>query len=599
VTTIPDELIEQVRDAADLVELLGEHVALKRTGADYRGPCPFHGGTHRNFAVIPKKQLYYCFVCHAGGDVFTFYMKRFGMDYPTAVREVARRVGIVIPERQASGPDPNEPLYEAVAVAQEWYARQLREAPDAEAARRYVASRGLSLEELHPVGLGFAPAGSAFLEAMQKLGVGPEILQAAGLALTREDGTLRARFWGRLLFPIHDLRGRVVGFGGRVLGDGEPKYLNSPESEIFHKGRLLYNLHAARHAIRKAEHALLVEGYFDVLRLVLAGLEHVVAPLGTGFTSEQGKLLRRFTARTTILFDSDSAGLRATFRAADELLRAGMNVAVATMPEGEDPDTLARGGGAAAVERVLRDAVDVFERKVQLLERKGWLGNLSGRRQALDRLLPTLRAAADPVTRDLYIARIGEVLGVGREAVLREIAERRPPQPAPAAAHETGGPDAAPAPSPRRYRLSPERDLIRAAVRDPTLRERIAEVVGDHAVLREPERSVLEALMALPASETSSALLDTLTGEARLLLAQMLEEAWAPPDLNALVTGAVDRIEARRLERELRELDRQLPLAPEAEKVVLAKRKEVLSRELARLHPGRWNVIRKGRSSAR
>ena len=245
----------------------------------------------------------------------------------------------------------------------------------------------------------------AFLEAMERLGVSPETLEAAGLALKREDGTRRPRFWGRLLFPIHDLRGRVVGFGGRVLGDGEPKYLNSPESEVFHKGRMLYNLHEARHAVRKAEHALLVEGYFDVLRLVLAGVEHVAAPLGTGFTLEQGKLLRRFTSRATLLFDSDTAGLRATFRTADELLRSGMRVAVATMPEGEDPDSLVRAGGASAIEHVLRDSVDVFERKLQLLERKGWLGTLAGRRQALDRLLPTIRAASDPVTRDLYADR--------------------------------------------------------------------------------------------------------------------------------------------------------------------------------------------------
>jgi DNA primase len=591
--SIPDEIIEQVRDTADLVEVLGEHVALKRTGADYRGPCPFHGGTHRNFAVIPKKQLYYCFVCHAAGDVFTFYMKRFGMDYPTAVREVARRVGITIPERPTAGPDPNEPLYEAVAVAQEWYARQWRESPEAEGARRYATSRGFTLDDLHPVGLGYAPPGPAFLEAMQKLGLSVEQLEAAGLAMKRDDGTPRARFWGRLLFPIHDLRGRVVGFGGRVIGDGEPKYLNSPESEIFHKGRLLYNLHHARHPIRKAEHALLVEGYFDVLRLVLAGVEHVVAPLGTGFTADQGKLLRRFTARVTLLFDSDAAGLRATFRTADELLRAGVSVAVATMPEGEDPDTLVRAGGPAAVERVLRDAVDVFERKLQLLERKGWLGSLSGRRRALDRLLPTLRAAADAVTRDLYIARVGEALGVGRDAILRELADRppRPPLGPAGAGRETV--------SPPRARPGPERDLIRALLQDPGLRSRLKELMADPSVLREPERTVLLAVVGLPERETPATLIETLGGEAAVLLAQLLEQAWAPPDLDALVTGALNRLEARRVERELRDLDRQLPLAPEAEKPELAKRKEMLSRELHRLHPGRWNVIRKGRSGAR
>ncbi|HEY7728888.1 MAG TPA: DNA primase, partial [Candidatus Eisenbacteria bacterium] len=493
--SIPDEVIEQVRDAADLIEIIGEHVQLKRTGTDYRGPCPFHGGTHRNFAVIPRKQMFYCFVCHEAGDVFTFFMKKFGMDYPTAVRDVARRVGIAIPERQQAGPDPREPFFEAVAVAQEWYARQLREAPEARVARDYLVSREYTLDAVLPFGLGYAPTGNAFLDAMATLGVSPEVLVASGLALTREDGKLRARFWNRLLFPIHDLRGRAVGFGGRVLGEGEPKYLNSPESEIFHKGRLLYHLHEARHAIRKTEHALLVEGYFDVLRLVLAGVEHVVAPLGTGFTVEQGRLLRRYAPHATVLFDSDAAGLRATFRTADELLRAGVRVSVATMPGGEDPDSLARTGGSAAVEKVLRDALDVFERKLQLIERKGWMGSLSGRRQALDRLLPTLRAASDPVTRDLYLARVGEVLGVGREAIQRELAERRPePEP------PSGGDAVRGEPAPARARPGPGRDLIRAMLQDPGLRSRIGEVVSDRSMLPEPDRTVFAAIVALPAS---------------------------------------------------------------------------------------------------
>jgi len=590
--SIPADLIERVRDTADVVELIGEHVQLKRTGADYRGPCPFHGGAHRNLAVIPKKQMFYCFVCHEGGDVFTFYMKKLGMDYPTAVREVARRVGINIPERAAAGPDPLEPLYSAVAVAQEWYARQLREAPEADTARRYLAERGYDLEALHPYGLGFAPRGPAFLEAMQRLGIAADVLIAAGLALRKDDGQLRARFWGRLLFPIHDLRGRPVGFGGRILGEGEPKYLNSPDSELFHKGQLLYHLHTARHAIRKAEQAVLVEGYFDVLRLALEGLDHVVAPLGTGFTPDQAELLRRLAPRVTVLFDSDEAGLKATFRAADELLRARVAVSVATMPDGEDPDTLVKKGGSAAVERVLRDAVDVLERKLQLLGLKGWLGTLTGRRRALDRLLPTLRAAADPVTRDLYVGRVSEALGVGRESVNREVAER-PPRSA------TVEPAARPATGPSR-RASPERDLVRAMIRDAEYRPRLAEVVVDRSGLREPEASIFSALVTLPAETPVATLLETLEPEPRALLARLLDEDdVTPPDLTALVAGALDRLESRRLEVQLRDLDRRIPLATGDEQVTMARQKDQLSRKIAELNPGRWNVIRTGRGSAR
>ena len=203
---IPDEIVEQVRDSADLVGMIGEAVELKRTGADYRGPCPFHGGTHRNFAVIPKKGRYYCFVCHESGDVFSWLMKRFGMDYPTAVREVARRSGIVIPERPGrTGPDPLEPLFGAVAVAQDWYTRRLLESSDAKIAREYLLGREISLETTALHGLGFAPPGKAFLEAMTELGLEEPVLLEAGLAARRDDGSVVARFRGRLLFPSRAL----------------------------------------------------------------------------------------------------------------------------------------------------------------------------------------------------------------------------------------------------------------------------------------------------------------------------------------------------------------------------------------------------------
>src|SRR5512135_2633962 len=254
------------------------------------------------------------------------------MDYPTAVREVARRTGIAIPERGPSGPDPREPLFSAVAAAHDWFARSLHENEEAEVARAYLVSREITLEQATELGLGYAPRGTAFGAAMQALGIEEGVLLEAGLLRRRDDGSLVPRFRGRLLFPIHDLRGRVVGFGGRILGEGEPKYLNSPDTPIFHKGKLLYHLHTAKHAMRKAERAVLVEGYFDVIRLALAGLEEVVAPLGTGLTGDQAELLKRHTSQVILLYDSDDAGLRATFRAGDELLRHGLRVSVATMP---------------------------------------------------------------------------------------------------------------------------------------------------------------------------------------------------------------------------------------------------------------------------
>jgi DNA primase len=587
VTSIPDELIEQVRDTADIVHVLSEYVDLKRKGSDYRGPCPLHGGSGPNFSVIPKKQMFYCFVCAAAGDVFSFFMKHFSMDYPTAVREVAAKVGVVIPDRPTGGPDPREPLFSAAAVAGEWYAKRLLESPDAERARQYLAERGFSGEALQPLKLGFAPKGDAFLEAMDTLGIKQDTLLDAGLAVRREDGSVRARFWGRLIFPIHDLRGRIVGFGGRVLGDGEPKYLNSPESRIFHKGQLLYNLHHARPAIRRAEKALVVEGYFDVLRAVEAGVDYVVAPLGTALTSDQCALLKRYTSEVVLLYDSDKAGMRASFRAADELLRVSVAAVIATPPTGEDPDSLVAKGGAAALNQVIDDALDVFERKLQLLERGGWMGTLNGRRKALDKLLPTLRAARDPVTRDLYVTRAAEVIGITPESIRREIETgsgskgvRRPPPEAPSRPWRGG------------TRSTAERSLTRVMVHEPEWRSRIAEQVTDLSVLEQPDRELFEYLSGQPGDVSGTEMLGHLDGEARMVLADLLGEPWGNMDLDALVDGAINDIASRGVERQLASLQRRISVAPEEEKVGLMQEIDSLSRRVSKLKPGRWKVIR-------
>ena len=581
---IPDDVIEQVREAADIVGIIGEHVELKRTGSDFRAPCPFHGGTHRNFAVIPRKGMFYCFVCHAGGDVFTFFMKKLGMDYPTAVREVARRVGITIPERGPTGPDPREPLYSAVAAAADWFARQLLESPEAQVARDYLTTRHLDLETVQPLGLGYAPRGKAFLDAMKGLGVRDEVLLEAGLLAKREDGTLAPRFRGRLLFPIHDLRGRVVAFGGRILGEGEPKYLNSPDTPIFHKGKLLYNLHVAKHAMRKAERAILVEGYFDVLRPSLAGIEEVVAPLGTGLTPEQAQLVKRHAPLVILLYDSDEPGLRATFRAGDELLREGLRVSVATLPAGEDPDTLVQKKGAAGLEEILKDAVDVLERKIQILDRKGFFGTLPGRRRALDRLLPTIRAATDPITRELYLSRAAEAAGVRKDVLEREAGMRdagsgmrpgTPTHPASPISHP-----ALPA--------SAEKALLLLMLEGEPWLSRVTEAVDPEELEFPPYRAVFESV----ADDAVLALDDT---SARAY-EQLKAEGLGARDPNEMYELAVNWMEARRLERQLEQLDDQLPFeSPERQVSLIAEKRRVFD-ELRKRYP-RYKIAKRRRGA--
>jgi DNA primase len=429
---IPDHLVEDIRQRADIVEILSEHTRLRRTGKTYRGPCPLHGGEGPNFSVDPAKGFYKCFTCGEGGTVYSFLMKHLGMTYPEAIRWVAERVGVEIPdereERRAQAEDPNRLLYEINGFAAKWFRDQLA-SPDGAEARDYLKRRGITPETIERFGLGWAPESfDALGTAARKAGYhGADLLTLGLLKEPKKAGRdPYDTFRGRVIFPIEDLGGRVLGFGGRVLQQVEahiPKYLNSPESEIYHKGSTLYGLGWSRGSIRKEEVALVVEGYMDYVSLAAHGVTHAVAPLGTAMTEEQAALVRQYAPRAILLYDSDKAGLKATFRNGDQLLRAGVEVLVATLPEGEDPDSLVRAQGADALRRYLDDAVDVLERKLLLLDRKNFFGSIKGTRRAIDLLLPTVRATRDEVLRGVYLKRISDRTGVPVDALTREAAE--------------------------------------------------------------------------------------------------------------------------------------------------------------------------------
>lgn len=330
-----------------------------------------------------------------------------------------------------------------------------------------------------------------------------------------------------------------------MLGSGEPKYLNSPETPIFHKGDQLYHLHAAKHAIRKSGFAVLVEGYFDVQRLVFAGIEQVVAPLGTAMTENQALLLKRYTNDVVLVYDSDAAGLKATFRAGDVLLSHGVRVRVATLPPGQDPDTLVQRGGAAAFERILADAVDVLERKLQLLDGKGWFNDLSKSREALDRLLPTLRAANDPVTRELYTSRIAERLGIPRDTISNEAlraAATAPPARLPQQE------EAAPSRSRPRGRAPGaeiERKLLRLLLLHPQWLERARHEVDPTRFTVPAYRAIYDALMALPDRAPVGDAAGALDARASETWAQLVdrESPGEGYDLDREYAGALEALE--------------------------------------------------------
>lgn len=365
--TITEEIIRQVRERTDIVQVIGEHVRLIPTGRNFKGLCPFHGEKTPSFIVTPQKQIFHCFGCHKGGDVFKFVMETDQVNFPEAVRRLADRCGVVIPEKRDRESDPQMPLYDLMAAASELYIRALGSNAGKEA-REYLTNRGLGPEVATAFGLGFAP--NEWDTIASRFGRDDQArkrLEEVGLAVPRKDGNgVYDRFRHRLMIPIHDRSGRVVGFGGRVMTAGEePKYLNSPETPLFNKRRLLYNLHRALPHIRRADAAIVVEGYLDAISLVAHGVENVVATLGTAITSEQLQLLARNCQTVYFCYDADEAGQRATVRAVGmqrETALVGRIITLSDTPAAgkDDPDSFIRREGREAFLARVQAARDIY-----------------------------------------------------------------------------------------------------------------------------------------------------------------------------------------------------------------------------------------------
>jgi DNA primase len=431
---ISDETVSQIRERADIVEVVGEHVQLRRSGANYKGLCPFHQEKTPSFNVNANRQMFHCFGCGEGGDVFTFLMRFEGRTFTDAVRELGRRVGVAVEEKTPS-PGARESrrrrqaererhlsVMEKVAA---FYREELQRSSGAPV-RDYLERRGVSREVVEQFGIGYAPSGwDNLTRELRTLGVSPAEAERLGLIVGRRGGGgFYDRLRERVIFPVCDATGRVVAFGARVLPgapDDVPKYINTPESPVFSKGKILYGLHAAREAMRKGEPPIVVEGYLDVISLHAHGVTSAVAPMGTALTADQASLLRRFAGRESsavLLFDGDEAGELAVQRAHSGLAEAGVGARVVILPAGEDPDSFVRGHGVPSLKRLLEGASGLME---YLIDRAAERSASDGRSkaQAIRSLWPVLSSARDPMERDLYKRRVAEAFNVSEELVFR------------------------------------------------------------------------------------------------------------------------------------------------------------------------------------
>lgn len=422
---ISPEIIDQVRMASDIVEVVSGYLTLRKRGKNYFGLCPFHHEKTPSFSVNPEMQIFHCFGCGAGGNVFTFIMRMEGITFPESVRILARAAGINIPEEDESVEQlqEKEALFYANKMAADFYLDNLLTNPEAEPARAYLEKRGLTQEIYQEFGLGYAPAKwDAVIRLAKSRSLNPEILVKAGLALEKEGGGMYDRFRGRITFAIHNLSGQIVAFGARrIVDDNSPKYINSPETDIYQKRYILYGLYQSREHIRRANEVIIVEGYTDLISLSRSGVRNVVATSGTALTEEHSRLLRRYTSNATILYDSDSAGASAALRGGDILLQNGLEVKIATLPAGQDPDDFCRQSGADAIRELVARAVPIIDFKLQGLKDQGLLRTPSQKAAATRDLLASIARISDPIQRSFLVRDLAEKLHVEESALWSEM----------------------------------------------------------------------------------------------------------------------------------------------------------------------------------
>jgi DNA primase len=477
---------DRVKDATDIVEIVSGYTDLQQRGQDYWGNCPFHDERTPSFKVNPRDKLYYCFGCEASGDVFRFVEEKEGLSFPEAVESLAERYGVEL-ERESEDPQAEERrrrkarLWELLERTAKFYERYLWESPKAERARKYLAGRGLGEEVLRRFSVGMAPSPwDQVLTGSQRAGFKVDELLAAGLAQKGRQGGHYDRFRNRLTFPIRDQRGRVLGFGARALSpDAQPKYLNSPEGELYRKSHTLYGIDRARGPIAKARRAIVVEGYTDVLALQQAGVEEAVAIMGTAITPEQVSMLAGLTDAVVLALDADRAGADAMIRAQKVAGGRGLELKVAAMPEGEDPADMLQEGSAERFMKLVDEAIDLPSFRVEVALGRGELSSLAGRERVLDEVGPVLKA-------------MGET-ALGFDELVRKVADRLDTDPSLVLARVRSAPEAGaqqngagePAPRPVAVSLTPretrERALLAMCLVDPgTGRQFIEKLTDEH-----------------------------------------------------------------------------------------------------------------------
>jgi DNA primase len=430
---IADETVLEVKRSVDITEIVRGYIPLKRAGTNYKALCPFHDEKTPSFVVTPQRQTFKCFGCGKGGDAISFVMAHENVDYPEAIRILAERSGIPVKYKEGGKEGVGrDDLYRVLEWAQEAFRGLLLKAPEAETARQFLARRGVNDETSDLFKLGFSmDSWDYLLQRGRKAGFSDKLLASAGLAIERQgrEGHYD-RFRGRVVFPIHDPRGRAIGFGARTLKDEQPKFLNSPETTVFSKGRGFYGLHLSKEEIEKTRTVYIVEGYLDVVVPFQAGVKGLVATLGTALTREHLKILRRYADKVVLVFDGDAAGQKASERGLDLLLSENVDIFVASLPEGLDPDDVVIKYGADRLRECLQNPREIFGFLMDALTARHGTGTPAATARIVDEMLERLNLIPDPVKQEILVRQLAERTGIEERTLRGKLARKREAEPA-------------------------------------------------------------------------------------------------------------------------------------------------------------------------
>ncbi len=586
---IPETVIDQVRLSIDIVDVVGDHVALTRRGKSFVGLCPFHDDSTPSLNVSQEKQIYKCFACGAGGNSFTFLRDIENISFIEAVRQLADRAGIALPDAKPADPDQQEvfdQLYRANELAVKYFHHLLTQDEKAADAMAYLEKRGINRDVIDAFSLGYAPdQWHGFLQVATRRKFSPQILERAGLVLANQKGTgFYDRFRNRITFPIHAATGRPVAFGARALDpDEQAKYINSPETPVYNKSATLYGLWRNRDAIRDAGVALVVEGYMDLIALAQYNIENAVASSGTALTTDQARLLRRYAPKTILIFDGDTAGATAAMRGIGSLFEVGLEVRVVTLPENHDPDSYVRAQGPDGLLRLTENAAPAIDFLMEQFAQRDDLSTVDGKTRTANAFAELVGRIKDNALKQLVIKDIAEKIGIDEETLISiSQTQRRTTRP------QNGQPE----PEPYDTRPRSERELLTFLMQHPETADSVFNQISPDNFTNSTYRQIA-TLIARNRQQKQSIeaahLINQCNDErlSRILTDLSLEIGIENPNIDVPIQDYIHKFQLKSLESEIERIEKQLrqPLSPDELRTTLEKHRHLTAQRKAMAEP--------------